>query len=517
MPTVHAAHHLVPKTLDAWVKLLDGIALPVPAVNHGHVRAALNDSRRSLREIAEMMQESPALVLSVMREANHHTHGLTEQAESLEIAINRLGLARTEVLLGRLPAKPPEEIPAAYRQLILVSQHATQQANGLFASRLARLWQDIHMGSLLFLSPLWPMALAYPKLLEELELRVIHKGHSSAAVEKELFGVNLLELCLALAEFWRLPIWVTRGYKLLINERRDLAKALRIAREDNSPLQQQQLMDDDPNLRRWLNQPANTVLLGNGLALAAQQAWNSPHCLRWERLTSLYLQQSMSEVQQQAHQNAASSARIHAEKDLWHPAESLIWPWDARRVRRDNEPAPPPSADALQLWRKQCAKRRADVEPADGHRALFGRKPFGGRLDACRQPCCFGQTEHAAEDRQTLPTGCKCGGSAGARPGDGENRKAHLGADRVDDIARHGLHDGVAQLPGDNDVRVLLGGNAQFAHERRCCDGQRVACQVVDDQAGRYQPHHPPPNAFYLHLFTPFIFRLAMSVPRPRP
>ncbi|MBP1145315.1 hypothetical protein JOE33_002238 [Pseudomonas sp. PvP027] len=363
MPTEHAAHHLVPKTLDAWVKLLDGIALPVPAVNHGHVRAALNDSRRSLREIAEMMQESPALVLSVMREANHHTHGLTEQAESLEIAINRLGLARTEVLLGRLPAKPPEDIPAAYRQLILVSQHATQQANGLFASRLARLWQDIHMGSLLFLSPLWPMALAYPKLLEELELRVIHKGHSSVAVEKELFGVNLLELCLALAEFWRLPIWVTRGYKLLINERRDLAKALRIAREEHSPLHQQQLMDDNPNLRRWLNQPANTVLLGNGLALAAQNAWNSPHCLRWKRLTSLYLQQSISEVQQQAHQNAASSARIHAEKDIWHPAESLIWPWDARRVRRDNEPAPPPSADALQLWRKQCAELLQDPSP----------------------------------------------------------------------------------------------------------------------------------------------------------
>ncbi|EGH94654.1 HDOD domain-containing protein [Pseudomonas syringae] len=363
MSTAHVAHHLVPKTLDAWVKQLDGIALPVPAVNHAHVRSALNDSRRSLREIAEMMQESPALVLSVMREANHHTHGLTEQAESLEIAINRLGLARTETLLGRLPAKPPEEIPAAYRQLILVSQHATQQANGLFASRLARLWQDIHMGSLLFLSPLWPMAMAYPKLLEELELRVIHKGQSSLAVEKELFGVNLLELCLALAEFWRLPIWVTRGYKLLINERRDLAKVLRISREKNTPLQQQQLMDADPNLRRWLNQPANTVLLGNGLALAAQNAWNSPHCLRWERLTSLYLQQPLSDVQQQAHQNAASSARIHSEKDLWHPAESLIWPWDARRVRRDNEPAPPPSADALQLWRKHCAQLLQEPSP----------------------------------------------------------------------------------------------------------------------------------------------------------
>ncbi|MCD5994430.1 HDOD domain-containing protein [Pseudomonas sp. CDFA 602] len=363
MSTAHASPHTVPKTLDAWVRHLDGVALPVPVANHDRVRAALNDSRRSLREIAEMMQESPALVLSVMREANHQNHGTTEQAESLEVAINRLGLARTETLLGRLPAKPVEEIPAAFRQLILVSQHATQQANGLFASRLARLWQDIHLGSLLFLAPLWPLALAYPKLLEELELRVIHKGHSSIVVEKELFGVNLLELCLALAEFWRLPVWVTRGYKLLLNERRDLVKALRISREDHSPLQQQQLMDADPNMQRWLNQPANTVLLGNGLALAAQHAWNSPHCLRWERLTSLYLQQSLDDVQQQAHQNAASSARIHNEKDLWHPAEALLWPWDARRVRRDNDPAPPPSADALQLWRKQCAELLQEPSP----------------------------------------------------------------------------------------------------------------------------------------------------------
>lgn len=363
MPTAHAAHHPVPTTLDAWVRQLDGIALPVPAASHNRVRAALSDSRRSLREIADMMQDSPALVLSVLREANHHSHGITEPAESLEIAINRLGLARTEVLLGRLPGKAPEDIPAAFRQLVLVSQHATQQANGLFASRLARLWQDIHLGSLLFLSPLWPMALAHPKLLEELELRVIHKGESSQRVEQELFGVNLLELCLKVAEHWRLPIWVTRGYKLLLGERRDLVKVLRISREDQSPLLQQQLMDADPHLRRWLNQPANTVLLGNGLALAAQQAWNTPHCLRWERLTSLYLQQPLDEIQQQAHQNAASSARAHAEPDLWHPAEALLWPWDARRVKRDSEPAAPPTADELAKWRKQCAELLTEPTP----------------------------------------------------------------------------------------------------------------------------------------------------------
>ncbi len=141
-----------PTTLEGWVKLLDGVHLPVPQASHDLVCKAIADSRRSLRDIAELMQDSPALALSVIREANHHTHGsLAEPAENLEVAINRLGLKRTEELLARLPSLPGHEIPIALRQLQLISQHATQQANGFFASRLARLWQDIHWGSLLFL------------------------------------------------------------------------------------------------------------------------------------------------------------------------------------------------------------------------------------------------------------------------------------------------------------------------------------------------------------------------------
>lgn len=363
MPPETSPQLPVPNTLDAWLKQLDSIALPVPLPSHNKVRSALNDSRRSLRDIADMMQDSPALVLSVMREANHQSTGLTEPAESLEVAITRLGLGRTEVLLNRLPALENEKIPATFRQLLLISQHATQQANGLFAARLARLWQDIHLGSLLFLAPLWPMALAHPKLLEEWELRVIHKGESSRSVEKALFGVSLLELCMELATLWRLPLWVTQGYKLLISERRQLVKALHVARANDDPLQQQQLMDADPNLRRWFNQPANTVLLGNGLALAAQQAWDSPHCLRWELLSSLYLQQSMDSVQQQAHQNAVSSARNHNDPSLWHPAEALIWPWATRRIHSKLQAAPPPSPDALQSWRTLCAELLANPGP----------------------------------------------------------------------------------------------------------------------------------------------------------
>ena len=371
-----------PTTLEGWVKLLDGVRLPVPQASHDRVCKAIANSRSSLRDIAELIQDSPALALSVIREANRHTHGsMTEPAENLEVAINRLGLKRTEELLARLPAQPQSEIPIALRQLQLISQHATQQANGFFASRLARLWQDIHWGSLLFLSPLWPMALTHPQLLEEWELRVIHKGESARKVEKQLFGARLLEICLALVDIWRLPIWVQQGYRLLLNEQRELVKVLRIARDSDHPLRQQNRLDDDPTLRRWLNQPANTVLLANGLALSAQQAWDSPHSERWQYLTSLYLQMPMDEVQQQLHQQAANSARHHAMPDLWHPAVSLIWPWGMNRVHAGLLPAPAPTAEDLAKWRRQCAELL--VEPSRFTNAMHLTTSARDALVAC--------------------------------------------------------------------------------------------------------------------------------------
>ncbi len=345
-----------PASLPDWIKRLDEVRLPVPQTSHDRVCKAIRDNRSSLRDIAELMQNSPALVLSVMREANSHTHGsLAEPAENLEVALNRLGLKRAEELLARLPSVPAQDIPVALRQLLLVSQHASQQANGLFGSRLARLWQDIHWGSLLFLSPLWPMAVAYPKLLEEWELRVIHKGESARVVEQQLFGVRLLDLCIGLTEAWHLPMWVSQGYTLLLNEQRMLVKALRIAR-DEDPLHQQQLLDAAPHLRRWLNQPANTVLLANGLAMSAQESWTFPHTQRWQFLTALYLQQPLAEVQQQVHQQAVTSARTTLMPDLWHPALSLIWPWHVQKIHRGLLPAPPPTAEALAVWRSRCTE-----------------------------------------------------------------------------------------------------------------------------------------------------------------
>ncbi|WP_342214144.1 MULTISPECIES: HDOD domain-containing protein [unclassified Pseudomonas] len=355
-----------PQTLDTWLALLDGVRLPIPRLYHDKVRAAIKDRRRSLRDIADLMQHSPALVLSVMREANRHaSNSLAEPAESLEVALNRLGLSRTEELLMRLPALEPQQMPLTLRQLQMVSQHASQQANGLFAARLARLWQEIHWGSLLFLSPLWPLAATYPELLDEWERRVIAEGEAAATVEQALFGVPLLVLCQALAQKWRLPAWVLHGYGLLLGERRALVQALHIARDNQHRLRQQQQLDDEPALRRWLNQPANTILMANGLALAAQHGWFTPHLQRWQYLSCLYLQVPLEQVQQQVHQHAVHSARVHWAADLWHPARSLPWPPQHTLATQDSEPAPAPapSEAALTSWRHLCTQLLATPTP----------------------------------------------------------------------------------------------------------------------------------------------------------
>ena len=346
-----------PTTLDAWAAHLDAVDLPIPQASHARVFKTINDSRRSLREIAEVMQDSPALALRLIREANQQAQSsLSEPAESLEVAINRLGLKRTQALLERVPALAIEDIPLAYRQIQLISQHAAQQAIGLFGNRLARLWQEIYWGSLLFLSPLWALALTHPQLLEAWERRVVEHNECAKKVELQLFGVPLFDICRTLAELWRLPAWVMHGYTVITEERRTLVNVLHIARDSHHPLRQQQHLDADPALRRWLNQPANSVLLANCLALSAQQAWDSPHNLRWQYVTSLYLQMPLDEVQQQAHQQAASSARYHSTPDLWHPAQALLWPWDARRSGHSSLAAPPPSAESLVAWRRHCGQ-----------------------------------------------------------------------------------------------------------------------------------------------------------------
>lgn len=339
----------LPHTLPAWIKELDAVVLPAFADVHAGVLNALHDSSLSMRQIAELIQESPVMALSVIRDANRHA---ASPAESLEVALSRIGLKRAEALFALIPPLDAQDISPALRQIILISRHASQQASGLFAARLARLWQEIHWSSLLFLSPVWTLVTAHPHLLDVWEQRVLVGREPVARVEQEVLGVSLPQLCAALASHWGLPDWIAQGYRMLNGNRRMLIRALRIARDNEHPLHQQQMLDADPALRRWLTLPSNTILLANGLALSAHHSWGDAHCLRWLRFTGLYLQVPLNELQQMVHQQAVVSARLIGPTTLWHPAQGLLWPTGSRF--QVTKAARLPSAEALAAWREHC-------------------------------------------------------------------------------------------------------------------------------------------------------------------
>ena len=351
-----------PRTLPAWIEALDAVVLPASADPYARVQRALRDSSKSMRQIAELIQESPVLALNVIREANQGAAAANKPAESLEVALSRIGLKRAEALFKHIPAVQARNIPKPLRQMVLISKHASQQASGLFAARLARLWQEIHWSSLLFLSPVWTLVAAHPELLEAWEQRVLLNGEPARQVEESLLGVSLLELCVALAEHWALPGWIAQGYRLLSENRRMLIKALHIARDNEHPLHQQQMLDADPELRRWLTLPSNTIVIANGLALSSHHSWSGIHSLRWQRLAGLYLQVPLQELQQMVHQQAAASAQSIGQTDLWHPAQGLLWPWDCvyQTAKTSNKP---PSPEALAEWRDLCRELLSERTP----------------------------------------------------------------------------------------------------------------------------------------------------------
>ncbi|MDP3847145.1 MAG: HDOD domain-containing protein [Pseudomonas sp.] len=354
----------LPHTLSAWLKELDGVRLPVSNDEHRRALHTLRDNKSSLGEIAESLQASPTLALLVMRAANRSKSSLSDPAANLEVALSRLGLQTTENLLNQQMPVSPEQIPRELRQLQLLSRHASQQASGLFGARLARLWHDVHCSSLLLLAPLWPLIASHPQLFNAWEQRVLIKGEPASKVERELLGLPLLQICLALAEKWRLPEWVLLGYRLLLNDRRQLVKALRIARANEQPAQQQPLLDDDSPLRRWLTLPSNCILLANGLAVSAHQAWSWPLALRWQQLTGLYLQLNLGDLQQQVHQQAVNSARKHCATELWHPAQALLWPWHCRHLHAEQPlAAAAPLTTEVTAWRKHCAELLSEPSP----------------------------------------------------------------------------------------------------------------------------------------------------------
>jgi hypothetical protein len=235
---------------------------------------------------------------------------------------------------------------------------------------MARLWHEVSLASLLFLSPCWVLVYLRPEIFADWDAHHLDQTRQGAPLSSWLLDNDrVLELAQKIAQDWWLPPWIMQGYRSLSTSRRTMVKALHIARDSQHPQEQQAALDADRNLSRWLTLPANSLVMANGLALGAHHDWDARHTRRWQQLTALYLGQSVAEVQAASHANAVDSARSlhrHHESTLWLPAEALIWPRGSRRHRGMAAVATTATtasgADAA-LWRQACMMLASQPSP----------------------------------------------------------------------------------------------------------------------------------------------------------
>jgi hypothetical protein len=345
---------------------LNTFVLPIEKRQQMELCSHLESEMLNLSELTGKLLRVPAAALQVCRAAGEAARRRDIDILTLEHACNMLGTQRLASIIKALPIVEAEQMPHAYRQLLSISEHALAQAQGLFAHRMARLWHEVSLASLLFLSPCWVLVYQRPEVFAEWEARHLEQKAPGTAFSRWLMDSDhVLGLAQQLAEDWWLPPWILQGYRSLGSSRRTIVRALHIARDTQHPREQQAALDADRNLYRWLTLPANSLLMANGLALGAHHDWDARHTRRWQQLTALYLAQDVAEVQQASHANAVESARQlypSSQGTLWLPAEALIWPYGSRRHQGNpsaaaiapDQPTSPNPPGGVALWRENC-------------------------------------------------------------------------------------------------------------------------------------------------------------------
>lgn len=309
---------------------LNACVLPITLNQQTHLLEQLKGDLLSINELTQAIMRAPVAALHICRAAGAAARKRDVDVLTLEQACSLLGTQRIAELVKGIPLVEPDQLPWAYRQLLSISEHAVSQAQGLFANRIARLWHEMSLATLLFLSPLWTLAYLKPHLFEQWERLndgVLPDGVSRRQVaDTTADGFQLVQL---VAQDWWLPPWVLQGYRSLNANRRTMVKALHVARDSAHPQEQQAKLDNDRELYRWLTQPANSALIANGMALGTHNSWYNRHTSRWQKLSALYLNIEVADAQRLTHENAVNSAHdqfARCSTDIFLPASTLPQP-----------------------------------------------------------------------------------------------------------------------------------------------------------------------------------------------
>jgi HD-like signal output (HDOD) protein len=352
-----------PRSLEAWLEFLGPLQPPVDGVIRGKAIALLNQDAGSA-EVARLLALDPAAAMLVFRFANQALARYDREAHTLDHAIGLLGVARLQALLEQAPLLAVDHPHAnAYRQMLLRSRHAAQQAQ-LWAEGTG-LWpaEEVFWSTLVAAAPLWLLRLEAGSLCEQFERLRARQGAIGHAQAVELLGCAPSELGAALAQHWLLPEMSRQSWqRTMVGSRRQWVALEHIALLDEPPA-----FSDNKSASKTLHElchrPALVVALANALAAEADWDWQSRRCLRLLSIAATACRRPLATILANGHQVAATLSR-EADPDLLTPAARLLGEW--RQAWLWYPPAPPAPEAAAVSTATAAAATPASAQAADG-------------------------------------------------------------------------------------------------------------------------------------------------------
>jgi hypothetical protein len=311
-----------PRSLSAWLDLLGPLQPPVDLQARNAALKLLADGGNT-NGVARQLAVDPALVLLLFRAANQALARYDREAHTLDHAIGLLGAARVQALLEQAPILAPEHPYAlAYRQVLMRSRHAAQQA--LLWAEGTGLWpaEEVFWSTLIAAAPLWPLWLQAGAACEQLEQLRARQGAVSAQQTIELLGCTTYELGAAVAELWLLPEMSRHSWqRKTTGSLRQWVGLEHAAHIDEPPVFASKA------LHELCHRPALVVAVANALAEEADWDWQSRRCLRLMSIATTACRRPLATILSNCHQTAAVLSREYVDAGLLTPAAKLLGEW----------------------------------------------------------------------------------------------------------------------------------------------------------------------------------------------
>lgn len=339
MPADHA-----PRSLEAWLELLGPLQPPLDAAVRGKALALLTQGAGSA-VVARQLALDPAAAMLVFRAANKALARYDREAYTLDHAIGLLGVARVQTLLEEAKLLAADHPNAnAYRQMLLRSRHAAEQA--LRWAEGTGLWpaEEVFWSTLVAAAPLWLLWLEAAPICAQVERVRARQGAVSPAQIVELLGCTPLALGAALAQQWLLPEMSRLSWqRSAIGSLRQWVALEHIAHLDEPPTFVEE-KSASKALHELCHRPALVVAVANALAAETDWDWQSRRCLRLLSIAATACRRPLATLLANCHQTAATMSREIGDADLLTPAARLLGEW--RQAWFWEPPAPPAPAAA---------------------------------------------------------------------------------------------------------------------------------------------------------------------------